>query len=240
MSLKANKSHGHYGCTATTERKDKGIELFFLFQLPNIFSSLIDFSQFDTSRITWNQIIPKIESHFYSPKHFGEWSSLTFSCLLRISFSSIPFKVTIGIVLFQRSNHYFTSCLSWPLVCTLTFLILRKHSFFHYTTETFLFFSVSSYIPLYLKMLSHLKTQANFNHSSMVSLCKNDNHTQILSIFTLFSIVYMITVIDDKKFYSKILKEWAGIPMCLTSKTCSHAPQIPGTSILLKWMLERK
>ena len=137
-----------------------------------------------------------------------------------------------------KSLFYFLSVLASRMYPNI--FDFKKTLFFHYTTETFLFFSVSSYIPLYLKMLSHLKTQANFNHSSMVSLCKNDNHTQILSIFTLFSIVYMITVIDDKKFYSKILKEWAGIPMCLTSKACSHAPQIPGTGILLKWMLDRK
>lgn len=58
---------------------------------------------------------------------------------------------------------------------------------------------ISSY--LCLKLLSHLKTQVNFNHSSLVSQCKYDNHKHI---YSLFSIGYMLIIIVNRKFCYKI------------------------------------
>lgn len=216
MSFKVHQSHDNYGCRDTTERNGEDIELFSIFYSKYIFSPNLFFQIW--KRFSCNQIMIKIESHFYSPKHFGERGSLTLSFLLWISFSSMPFYVTIGILLFQRSHHYFTSCLSWPLLWILTFVFLRKLSFFslHFWNFYFLLLWLLIFHYLYLKMLSHLRTQANFNHSSMISLCKNDDHMRIYSIFSLSSIGYIITVTDDSKFFSKIPREWAVILMCIT------------------------
>ena len=94
----------------------------------------------------------------------------------------------------------------------------KKAFFMHYSTDSFISFICDLlFSSVYnLKMLSHLRTQANVNRSPVVSFCRSDEQTQIYSTFSLIIIDYMSTGIDDSNFYSNKPREWAVILMCLT------------------------
>lgn len=88
---------------------------------------------------------------------------------------------TVRTICLRSIKSLFTSCLSWPKSQNMYFQESLFSIYFWDTCFLLLWLLIFNYVRL--KVLSQLRTQANF--SSTVSLCKNDYHN-LIYIFCYF------------------------------------------------------